>query len=184
MNLLGNIIWLVFGGLAIAVEYFIGGLVLCLTIIGIPFGLQAFKMGLLALFPFGQQTVVTEQGSGMPQHPDEHPLVFRRGNLDRAVAPVLGRAALHHDHRHPVRPAAFQTDESGLYSVWPGYCTGIILETKTDRHDKKHDFHGSRGAGALRLRTERDEKNGAGDRSGQGRPRLHRIGRLPMVGGA
>ena len=39
MNLLGNIIWL-------------------------PFGLQAFKMGLLALFPFGQQTVVTEQGSG------------------------------------------------------------------------------------------------------------------------
>ena len=49
MNLLGNIIWLVFGGLAIAVEYFIGGLVLCLTIIGIP---------------FGQQTVVTEQGSG------------------------------------------------------------------------------------------------------------------------
>ena len=30
----------------------------------------------------------------------------------------------------------------------------------------------------------RDEKNGAGDRSGQGRPRLHRIGRLPMVGGA
>ena len=64
MNLLGNIIWLVFGGLAIAVEYFIGGLVLCLTIIGIPFGLQAFKMGLLALFPFGQQTVVTEQGSG------------------------------------------------------------------------------------------------------------------------
>ena len=39
-------------------------LVLCLTIIGTPFGLQAFKMGLLALFPFGQQTVVTEQGSG------------------------------------------------------------------------------------------------------------------------
>ena len=48
MNLLGNIIWLVFGGLAIAVEYFIGGLVLCLTIIGIPFGRQHFKLMSLA----------------------------------------------------------------------------------------------------------------------------------------
>lgn len=184
MNLLGNIIWLVFGGLAIAVEYFIGGLVLCLTIIGIPFGLQAFKMGLLALFPFGQQTVVTEQGSGCLSTL-MNILWFFVGGIWIALSHLFwGVAALHHDHRHPVRPAAFQTDESGLYSVWPGYCTGIILETKTDRHDKKHDFHGSRGAGALRLRTERDEKNGAGDRSGQGRPRLHRIGRLPMVGGA
>ena len=51
MNLLGNIIWLVFGGLAIAVEYFIGGLVLCLTIIGIPFGLQAFRDGTAGVVP-------------------------------------------------------------------------------------------------------------------------------------
>lgn len=64
MNLLGNIIWLLFGGLAIAVEYFVSGLLLCVTIIGIPFGFQAFKMGLLALFPFGQTSVVSEQSSG------------------------------------------------------------------------------------------------------------------------
>ena len=59
MNLLGNIIWLVFGGLAIAVEYFIGGLVLCLTIIGIPFGRQPFKLGMLAFTPFGRDIVRT-----------------------------------------------------------------------------------------------------------------------------
>ena len=57
MNLLGNIIWLVFGGLAIAVEYFIGGLVLCLTIIGIPFGRQHFKLMSLAFTPFGRDIV-------------------------------------------------------------------------------------------------------------------------------
>ena len=57
MNLLGNIIWLVFGGLAIAVEYFIGGLVLCITIIGIPFGRQHFKLMSLAFTPFGRDIV-------------------------------------------------------------------------------------------------------------------------------
>lgn len=55
MNLLGNIIWILFGGLAVFLEYIISGLVLCLTIVGIPFGLQCFKIGLLALLPFGRQ---------------------------------------------------------------------------------------------------------------------------------
>ena len=53
MNLLGNIVWLLLGGLAVAVEYFVSGLALCLTIVGIPFGIQALMLGLLALLPFG-----------------------------------------------------------------------------------------------------------------------------------
>lgn len=53
MRLLGNIIWFVFGGVEIALEYFIAGLALCVTIVGIPFGLQAFKLGQLAIWPFG-----------------------------------------------------------------------------------------------------------------------------------
>lgn len=53
MKLLGNIIWLIFGGINIALEYFIAGLIMMLTIIGIPFGLQSFKLGILALWPFG-----------------------------------------------------------------------------------------------------------------------------------
>ena len=53
MKLLGNIIWLIFGGINIALEYFVAGLILMLTIVGIPFGLQSFKLGILALWPFG-----------------------------------------------------------------------------------------------------------------------------------
>ncbi|TDB67552.1 YccF domain-containing protein [Arundinibacter roseus] len=54
MNLLGNIIWLVFGGLLVFIEYMVAGFVMCITIIGIPFGLQCFKIGMLSLFPFGK----------------------------------------------------------------------------------------------------------------------------------
>mgnify|MGYP002970447088 FL=1 len=50
MSVLGNIIWLVFGGFFIALEYLVSGFLLCCTIIGIPFGLQGFKIGLVALF--------------------------------------------------------------------------------------------------------------------------------------
>lgn len=53
MSCLGNIIWMIFGGLNIAVEYLISGILMCVTIVGIPFGLQCFKLGLLALWPFG-----------------------------------------------------------------------------------------------------------------------------------
>ena len=49
MKTLGNIIWVVFGGLHIALEYFIAGLILMITIIGIPFGLQSLKLGMLAI---------------------------------------------------------------------------------------------------------------------------------------
>lgn len=55
MQILLNILWIVFGGgIAIAIEYFIAGILLCLTIIGIPFGLQAFKLAGLGLWPFGK----------------------------------------------------------------------------------------------------------------------------------
>ena len=53
MKTIGNIIWIIFGGLHIALEYFIAGLLLMITIIGIPFGLQSMKLGMLAIWPFG-----------------------------------------------------------------------------------------------------------------------------------
>lgn len=61
---MGNIIWLVFGGFAIAMEYFAASIALMLTIIGIPFGLQTLKMGVLALWPFGSEVVRIEKSSG------------------------------------------------------------------------------------------------------------------------
>ena len=64
MNLLGNIIWLIFGGLIVAFEYLVSSILLILTIIGIPFGLQTLKLAGLALWPFEKDTLVTEQSSG------------------------------------------------------------------------------------------------------------------------
>ena len=64
MGLLGNILWLILGGLVTAIEYFLGGVALCLTIIGIPFGVQCFKLGVLALFPFGREVVPGRGSSG------------------------------------------------------------------------------------------------------------------------
>lgn len=58
MSLIGNIIWLVFGGFLIVLGYMIGGLAICLTIIGIPFGIQMIKLGIAAVFPFGKRVVV------------------------------------------------------------------------------------------------------------------------------
>jgi uncharacterized membrane protein YccF (DUF307 family) len=57
MTLLGNIIWLVFGGLLSGLGYIIGGLGLCLTIVGIPFGIQSMKLGVATFAPFGKELV-------------------------------------------------------------------------------------------------------------------------------
>lgn len=57
MNIFLNIIWVVFGGLMIAVEYALSSLAMMITIIGIPFGLQTLKLAILALWPFGTNVV-------------------------------------------------------------------------------------------------------------------------------
>jgi uncharacterized membrane protein YccF (DUF307 family) len=64
MNLLGNIIWLLFGGLIAALGYVIGGFALCITIIGIPWGLQCFKLAAVVLWPFGKKIVPKQSGTG------------------------------------------------------------------------------------------------------------------------
>ena len=55
MKLLGNIIWLIFGGILISIQYLIASFLLMVTIIGIPFGLQTLKLAVLALWPFGSE---------------------------------------------------------------------------------------------------------------------------------
>ena len=64
MKILGNIIWLLFGGLESFFGYVIGGLLLCLTIVGIPFGLQAFKLAEVTLWPFGKSWELKEWAPG------------------------------------------------------------------------------------------------------------------------
>lgn len=53
MRFLGNIIWLILGGLVTSILWFLLGIILCITIIGIPFGRQCFKFAHLNFFPFG-----------------------------------------------------------------------------------------------------------------------------------
>lgn len=53
MKFIGNLIWLIMGGLLTAVMYWIAGILMCITIIGIPFGIQLIKIGTLSLWPFG-----------------------------------------------------------------------------------------------------------------------------------
>lgn len=59
VSFLVNILWLVFSGFWLAVGHCVSGIILCVTIIGIPFGMQSFKLAKLALMPFGAQVVPT-----------------------------------------------------------------------------------------------------------------------------
>ncbi len=61
MNLLGNLVWLIFGGFISGVIYIIGGILVSLTIVGIPFGKQAIKLGLATMTPFGREIEVNEE---------------------------------------------------------------------------------------------------------------------------
>lgn len=64
MKTLGNIIWVLFGGFIIAVEYVLGSVALMVTIIGIPFGLQSLKLAEVALWPFGKKVIHNQSSSG------------------------------------------------------------------------------------------------------------------------
>lgn len=64
MRIIGNLLWWLFGGLEAAIGYFTGSLALACTIIGIPFALQTFKIGLLCLWPFGSTLRDTDCPTG------------------------------------------------------------------------------------------------------------------------
>lgn len=64
MKIIGNLLWLLLGGIIIAIEYLFGSIVLFVTIIGIPFGLQTLKMGSLAAWPFGRTSRPGERANG------------------------------------------------------------------------------------------------------------------------
>ena len=64
MNALGNLLWIIFGGFIIFLMYLFGSLVLCITIVGIPFGLQTLKLAFLSLMPFGKEVRQGERAGG------------------------------------------------------------------------------------------------------------------------
>ena len=64
MNAIGNLLWIVLGGFIIFIFYLIGSIILMITIIGIPFGIQTLKMANLALFPFGREAIQSDRSGG------------------------------------------------------------------------------------------------------------------------
>ncbi len=64
MSLLGNLVFFIFGGFIIFIGYVLGGILLCLTIIGIPFGLMCFRLAGGVVAPFGREVCETEPPGG------------------------------------------------------------------------------------------------------------------------
>lgn len=58
MRILSNIIWIIFGGIWLALLWAISGVILCITIVGIPFGIQCFKAAKLSFAPYGKKVVL------------------------------------------------------------------------------------------------------------------------------
>ena len=64
MKFIGNILWLLLGGILISLYYALMGVLFCISIIGIPFGVQLFKMAGFALWPFGHEVIAGPNDSG------------------------------------------------------------------------------------------------------------------------
>lgn len=62
MKFLGNMIWFIFGGLFLGIGWFIAGLILCITVILIPLGIQCFKISGLVIWPFGKNVNIGQFG--------------------------------------------------------------------------------------------------------------------------
>ncbi|MDO5292638.1 MAG: YccF domain-containing protein [bacterium] len=62
MGCLGNLLWFIFGGFWLGISWLLAGILWCITIIGIPIGMQCFKFASLAFFPFGKEV---EYGGGV-----------------------------------------------------------------------------------------------------------------------
>lgn len=124
MSCLMNVLWLVFGGILTAVEYMIASLLMMITIVGIPFGMQTMKMAGLAL-AFRQRGAQRRAFGRLSVHTDECVMDFSGRNMDLPFAFGLRRIAVYHRHRYSFRDAAFQTCRFGVGTFRERYC-GII----------------------------------------------------------
>ena len=148
MRLILNVIWLIFGGLWLALGYFLAGILCFILIVTIPFGFAAFRIGVYALWPFGQ-TVVDKPGA-------RPGAAGRQRHLARPVRHLAGdRARRHrdrhggHDHRHPAwRMANLKLIPVSLLSARQGDRADDPGGRSRDRHRARRAI----GAPSLRRR--------------------------------
>jgi len=111
MRTIGNLLWLILAGVALAIGYVMGGLLMCATIIGIPFGIQSFKLASLALWPFGRTAVSTGSGGCLEVGFNLLWLVLFGWAIFLAHI-VAGALLCSHHHRHPLRHRASRSRDS------------------------------------------------------------------------
>ena len=110
-----NVLWLVLGGVFTAIEYMVSSLLLMVTIVGIPFGMQTLKLAGLALWPFGKTVRTGERAGGC---------LYILMNVLWILVGGIWIALSHLHHRHPLRPAAFQAGRLGADAFRKRHCGG------------------------------------------------------------
>lgn len=126
MRIIGNLLWWLFGGLEAAIGYFTGSLALACTIIGIPFAIQTFKIGLLCLWPFGSTVRESNSPTGLHSHSAEFTLADFRRIVGLPHASVLRHSLMYNDHRHSLGKTAFQDGRSFARTIRQGCGVGIL----------------------------------------------------------
>ncbi len=112
MDFLLNVLWVVLGGgWLICLEYLAAGVLLCLTIVGIPFGLQCFKLAKLGLVPFGHDFDEVP-GTGVGSFALNVLWLLVAGISDLPQPPGAGGGVGPHHHRHPVRLPASEVRDA------------------------------------------------------------------------
>ena len=102
MRTIGNILWFIFGGLLGGLAWVFAGCIWCITIIGIPVGLQCFKFATLAFWAFGKE-IVYENGTWKPDS---------------------WLHLVHYDSWNSIWKAVFQDGKTLFYAIW-GECNRI-----------------------------------------------------------
>ncbi len=122
MSCLGNVIWFIFGGLIGGLSWLAAGILWCITIIGIPIGMQCFKIASLSFAPFGKEVIYHQSGMSLIVN-IIWLIVFRPTNCSRTCR--QRHPSMYHDHRDTFCQAIFQTCSIGVDAI---RCRNCIKE--------------------------------------------------------
>lgn len=136
-----NLLWLVFGGIFTAIEYLVASLLMMITIIGIPFGMQTLKMASLALWPSVKRCGVANVW-WLSVYTDECIVDISGRYLDLPFSSGIRCGAVHHHYWYPLRTTAFQTGRIGFDTFWKRHHKRLIKKrAKNFSVFRPHSFY-------------------------------------------
>lgn len=125
MGCLMNLLWLLLGGIFTAVEYLISSLLMMLTIIGIPFGMQTLKLAGLALWPFGKEVRSGNRSGGCLYILMNILWIFLGGHLDLSVTFGFRGYIVHYHYRNPFWITTLQVGSFGIIAFRERHCDSV-----------------------------------------------------------